>query len=353
MENSAILDQRLFNEKLVDSQFKNVLEVVEWLGAVQSQDYTGAKWALGLRIPGSTDAQIEADFNAGKILRTHVMRPTWHFVSPKNIRWMLKLTAPRIRIVMGYYWRKVGLDQEILKKSYSLFEKTLKDNNYIPRPELADIFLQSKTVATLEQFNHLLGNAEIDGLICSGPRIGKQISFALLDERVPATAEISHEESLAKLAQIYFTSHGPATIQDFSWWSGLSLTDAKKAPEMVKEQFIHKEVNGVTFWFKESKKSMKRKSDVIHLLPNYDEFLVGFKERTAVLESIDNIKLDVRENVLFNHIIILNGRIVGGWKRNLTQKTAKVIPTFLTKLTKPQEDLFDQEVKRFEEFSVS
>ena len=217
-----IAQHSLHNQYLSSSGFKEPADVVKWFGAVQAQDYSGAKWALGLRLQSATDDAVEKAFGDGNILRTHVMRPTWHFVAPADIRWLLKLTAPRVNAVNGYYYRKFELDDAVFKKSNKALTKALRGGKQLTRDTLRNA-VQQAGVATddLVRSAYILIRAELDGLICSGARKGKQFTYSLLDERQPNSATLERDEALAELTRRYFTSHGPATLQDFVWWSGL------------------------------------------------------------------------------------------------------------------------------------
>src|SRR6185503_5208433 len=235
---------RLANQKLSTSTFKSPAEVVSWLGAVQAQDYAGAKWAVALRAPGLTDSDIEQAFTDGKILRTHVMRPTWHFVLPEDIRWMLELTAPRVLAAIAYMDRQLGLDKAIIKRSNAILAKALQGGNQLTRAELGSILQRSRVNTDDLRLGHLLSHAEVDGIICSGGRRGKQFTYALIDERAPRARTLKRDEALAELTRRYFVSHGPATVQDFVWWSGLTTADARNGLEMNKSRLIQETANG-------------------------------------------------------------------------------------------------------------
>ncbi|HEX6034396.1 MAG TPA: crosslink repair DNA glycosylase YcaQ family protein, partial [Anaerolineales bacterium] len=182
---------RLHNQLLSQTDLSEPSRVVEWLSAVQAQDYAGAKWALAQRLKDSpTDAAIERAFSEGKILRTHVMRPTWHFVTPEDIRWMLDLTAPRIKTAMAHMDRQLGLDKSILKKSIAALRKALQGNQHLTRAELAPILEKAGVSVDGYRMGQLMGHAELDRVICSGGRKGKQFTYALLEERAPQSKSL-------------------------------------------------------------------------------------------------------------------------------------------------------------------
>ena len=289
---NGLVSARLQNQKLGSSRFSKAADVVRWMGAAQAQDFNAAKWALGLRMRKATDAVVEEAFNKGEILRTHVMRPTWHFVAPEDIRWLLQLTSPRVNLRAGPNYRKFELDAALFKRSNKIFTTALQGGKHLTRPAL-----KSKLNAAGIDANdgvrlaHILLRAELDGVICSGPRIGKQFTYALLEERAPVAKTLDRDEALAELTQRYFRSHGPATLQDFVWWSGLTVEDAKRGIAQVG-----------TPGFKGTKQSSA------HLLPAFDEYFVAYKDRQIAAGPLST--WDV-----LGPTFIIDGIAAGKWKR--------------------------------------
>ena len=351
MTNLDIAHQRLHNQLITRRTFEKPGDVVEWLGAVQAQDYAAAKWAVGLRLQGTTDDDIEQAFTRGAILRTHLMRPTWHFVSPADIHWMLALTAPRVNAVNAYYYRKLALDDAVFMHSNAVLAKALQGGKQFTRPELASV-LQQAGIATddLQRFTHIMMRAELDGIVCSGARRGKQFTYALLDERAPQARTLDRDEALAEFARRYFTSHGPATLQDFVWWSGLTVADARASLELVTPQLMHEVVDGQTYWFSMSTPPAKDLSPTAYLLPNYDEYIVGYTDRSAVFDASHTNKLDPRGNVLFNHTIVMDGRVVGTWKRTIKKDAVIITPSLLTPLNDAETRAFAAAANRYGAF---
>ncbi len=332
MTNLDIAQQRLSNQLISRRAFEKPSDVVRWLGAVQAQDYGAAKWAVGLRLQSAIDDAIEQACTDGTILRTHVMRPTWHFVFPTDIRWLLALTAPQVKAAIGYYDRILALDDAIFRRSNEALAKTLQGGKQLTRPELVSVLQQVGIVTENQGFAHILMHAELDGVICSGARRGKQFTYALLDERAPQAKLLEHDEALAELTKRYFTSHGPATLQDFVWWSGLLVADARAALELVKSQFVYEVVGDQTYWFSPSVQPAKEQAQVAYLLPNFDEYIVGYTDRSAIFDVSHTKKLDARGNVLFNHTIVLDGRIVGTWKRTMKKDVILLTASLFTPL---------------------
>jgi len=332
-----IVRQRLHNQLLSQTKLTRPSEVVEWLGAVQSQDYAGAKWAIGQRLKdATTESAIDKDFNEGKILRTHLMRPTWHFVTPEAIRWMLRLTAPRVHAVNAYQYRALELDKAILQKGNATLEKALQGGKQWTRSELASVFQKAGIVADGLRLGYFLMYAELEGLICSGARRGKQFTYALVEERVPQVRAWTREEALAELTRRYFVTRGPATLHDFTWWSGLTMADAKKGIEMVKTEFVNEVLGDQSYWFANSVTPVIEKSPTAHLLPNYDEYFIGFKDRSAIGNVAKQAGIKGDDPSLIAHIIILDGQIVGGWRRTIKKDVVLIKLNLITKLTKAE-----------------
>jgi hypothetical protein len=333
-----IVQVRLHNQHLSQPTLAQPAGVVRHFAAVQSQDYAGAKWGLGLRMKDATDAVLDQAFNEGRILRTHILRPTWHFVAPEDIRWILALSAPRVHAVNAFMYRQLELDRAVIRKSYTVLEKTLRDDKQLTRAELGSAFQQAGIVAQGPRLGYFMMSAELDGIVCSGARRGKQFTYALLEERVPDAKPLPREESLAELTRRYFSTRGPATLQDFTWWSGLTMADARQGIEMVKRLFAKEEVGGNTYWFDGSVMPKKRKSITGHLLPNYDEYYIGLKDRSAIGKLVSPLHPEENSVALNAHIIIVNGQIVGGWRRELKKNKVTVQLRLLTTLEGAQRE---------------
>ena len=244
-----------------------------------------AKWGLAQRTSGTTDAAIEQAFTDGTILRTHVLRPTWHFVLPADIRWMLELTGPRVRAVNAFMQRKLELDDALYRRSNAALTKALTGGKQLTRDEVRLVWKRAGISATDGlRFAYLMMRAELDALVCSGARRGKQFTYALLDERAPKFKKRERDESLSELIQRYFTSRGPATLSDFVMWSGLTMTDAKRGMEIAKSNFSREVIEEQTFWFTESTPAVHSKSIIAHLLPIYDEYPASYRDRTAAID---------------------------------------------------------------------
>jgi hypothetical protein len=229
MTAAELARRRLINQKLVRTSFRAPAEVVGWLGAVQAQDFTGATWAVGQRAHGLTAAAVVAAFNAGEILRTHILRPTWHFVARDDLGWMLALSAPRVHAANASMYRRLGVDAAVVRRSQMVFHRALAHRRYLTRTELSAALKARRIEAHGQRLAYIVMRAELDGVICSGPLRGRQFTYALVEERTLPQRPLAGDEALAALAMRYFASHGPATLRDFGWWSGLTQRQIRTA----------------------------------------------------------------------------------------------------------------------------
>ena len=349
MNTSEILKLRLYNSGLSQSLFKSAADAVSHSAAVQAQDFTAAKWALGLRIKNSTDEDIEKAFNDGTILRIHIMRPTWHFIIPEDIHWMLELTAPRVKSHLANYNRKLGLDDALFARSNSAIVKALEGHTYLTRQELKEILANTGIGTDIQRLAHILTRAELDGLICSGPRRGKQFTYALLDERVGESRRPGREQSLAELALRYFTSHGPAQLKDFSWWSGLTEKDARAALDIIKSGLEQVTLNGKTYWFSPYAEMSIPDSPSALLLSIYDEYTIAYKDRSNISEARHIERMISMGNAL-TAVIVLNGSVAGTWHKTMKKNTVEISLNAFRNLDTAEQEAVVSEVSRYGKF---
>jgi hypothetical protein len=309
-----LIRSRLANQRLSRSDDVTPADAVEWLGAVQAQDYPAARWALGLRASGVTDADVERAFNEGTILRTHVLRPTWHFVTPRDIRWLLGLTGPRVLALNAYWCRRNGLDRKTLTRAREVLERTLRDGAYHTRSELAAVLDRAGIAAQRQRLAYVMMDAELEQVVCSGPRRGKQFTYALLDERAPKARVLKTDEALDQITRRFLTSHGPATVKDFVWWSGLTVTDARRGIEIAGRSVVRESIADLTYWHGGCDSTRPRAAPSAHLLPNYDEYLIAYKDRGHVVAAADAVRWGSGVNA-FAHWLVIDGRFAGIWRR--------------------------------------
>lgn len=319
------------------------------MGAMQAQDFSMSKLAIGLRLKDATEKDIEDAFNRGEIFRTHLMRPTWHFVTAEDIYWMLELTAPQIKSSLKTRHTSLELTAFEINKSFRLIETTLFNKNSITREELTKKFTGMNIRTDDNRLSHILLLAELEGLICNGMVKGNKTTYSLLPERVPVRKRLSREESLAELAKRYFVSHGPATIRDFAWWSGLSLKDSHKAFEAIRKDFLEETIDSDKYWMKNKRPGLKNNSPVF-LLPAYDEFLISYQNRSAALKGGMDKTSIISQNGIFRPIIVINGKVCGLW-RKLSEKNRILIEVNLPiHFYENRESLFEEKTNQLSQF---
>jgi hypothetical protein len=318
--------RRLVNQQIAQPTFGRPSELVAWLGAVQAQDYLGALWAVGLRTPGATELTIEQGLAEKTIVRTWPMRSTIHFVAAADVRWMLELLAPRVVRRTTARRSQLGLDETIIAASAEVIARALQGGKQLPRNALYELLERENIATDSSRGLHILGRLAHDGLLCFGARAGKQPTFALLNEWAPGAKSLPRDEALATLALRYFTGHGPATVQDFMWWSGLTTTEAKAGLAAVVAQLGRDVVDGQEYYFARDLPDAATGPLDAFLLPPFDEFLVAYRDRSAALDAHYNPLVVPGGNGIFNPVVVIAGRVVGTWKRAF--KNDSVVMTF-------------------------
>jgi hypothetical protein len=332
-----IAKQRLINQGLVKAALGTAREVVAMLGAVQAQDYAGAKWGIAQRTGGLSNAQIDKEIDDGTIVRTHVLRPTWHFAAAADIGWMLELTAPRVHAANAFWYRWLEVDDALARRSRAVMTKALREGKHLTRSELGEALTRAKIqIADPIRLACIVMRAELDGLICNGARRGKQFTYALLEARVTKPTTFDRDGALSELARRYFTTRGPATLDDFAWWSGLTKADAKRGVETAASHLRHESIDEKSYWAPDSEGGTRIKTPLTHLLPNYDEYIVGLKDRSAYGARLESSGVKPRTSALAGHALVINGQIVGGWRRTLVGRSVLIEPTPLIRLSEAE-----------------
>ncbi|MGB9937850.1 MAG: winged helix DNA-binding domain-containing protein [Methanobacterium sp.] len=339
---------RLQSQQLDCQRFKKPEEIIAWFSGIQAQDYPGAKWAIAQRLEDCTNVNIEQAFAEKKFVRTWAMRGTLHFVAASDIRWMLELLSPRIIARNARRYKELELDEETLKRSNEVLKNALKDGKRLNRRELVTILQENGISTEGQRTPYMLQRASLDGLICQGGMHSNNNPIFISMGELPKTKTLTRHNALAELARRYFTSHGPATIQDFTWWSGLLTKDAKAGLEAVKSQLESVTIGDKIYWYSGSKQAMQHSSTRVHLLPSFDEYLVGYKDRSAILEKMHSKNTSI-ENIMYPTISI-DGQIVGTWKRrfNKNEVMVELKPSIGLKATEGH--ILDEAAHRFGEF---
>ena len=312
----SIRHRRLQNQHLTGPKLNDPVDVLRSLVAIQGQDYYGAKWALAQRTTGCTDAHVEEAFSDGRILRLHVMRPTWHFVAPEDLRWLVKLTAPRVNVASTHAFRVAELDPPTLKKTNKAIAKALQGGKHLTRAELRDVIKRAGVEpGNSMRLGYIMIRAELDLIVCSGARKGAQFTYALVDERVPNSTIRDSDDALGKLATRYFTTRGPATLSDFVWWSGLTMAQAKRGVEIAGAD-LRSEVMDERTLFSISQQQRVSTAKKVHLLPAFDEYFIAYRDRTAGMHP-ELTQQVTSTRLIYSAPLVIDGLVVGGWKRVL------------------------------------
>jgi Winged helix DNA-binding domain len=341
--------QRLRRQRIGHNPFASAAETVRWFGAVQAQDYLGALWAVGLRTRGATESSIEQAISERAIVRTWPLRGTLHFVAAEDARWMLDLCGPRtLGRNAARLKREHGIDSRVVASSRRVLSDALRGGSHLSRAEVYRRFEDAGIATKASRGLHLLWWLAHEGLICVGPRAGKQQTFVLMDEWVPAAPARSREESLAELARRYFTSHGPATVRDFAWWSGLTATEAATALEMVARELASATIDDETYW-QAPIEATTRAARGCHLLPAYDEYTVAYQDRSAIMTSKVAARADSGHGI-FHPPIVIDGQIAGTWSRVLKKDAVAITCRLFVPLDRRQQQALAVAAQRYAEF---
>ncbi len=314
MDASAIAAYRLHNQQVSNSKFNSAGELVAYMGVVQAQDFASSLWAVGCRLAEGNEQTVRDALDAGEVLRTHLLRPTWHLVSKDDIYWLLSLCADSLISLLKGRHKELGISQDMIRKSRKMLERELRDHRHQSRDMLQ--LVMKKEIAGVEssQFYHLMFLAELEGIVCSGRTEKNKSTCALLEERVPLKKVLAREEALVTLAERYFISHGPATLADFVWWSGLPVKDARKGLEGAKSKLLSERSLNGEHWFSDTIIQPPSVREHVHFLPAFDEYLISYKDRSAVMQEVHRPRA-ISFNGIFRPVMVVNGQVKGIWKR--------------------------------------
>jgi len=349
MTTSEVARLRLRNQRLASAPLPSPAEAARWLGAVQAQDYLGSLWALGLRARRASEAAVEGAVADGSIVRSWPLRGTLHFVAAEDLRWMLELAAPRTVARAAHRYRQLELDEATFAKSNRVLARALRGGKRLTRPELAAELGRAGIPTDGQRLIHLLNRSALDGLTCYAARRGKQFTFALLDEWAPAARRLGHEESLAELAGRYFRSRGPATLRDFVWWSGLTTADARSGLELAKPRLSGENFGGETYWLAPSAPAAVGDAPDAFLLPAFDEYTVAYKDRGAVLDPAHAPLVNAGGGIL-GPTVVVGGRVVGTWKRELKKDSVVVSTNLFAPLKASERRAVEEAAERYGAF---
>ena len=331
---AAIAPRRLANQALTGSSLRRPEDVVGWFGAVQAQEFEPAKWALALRMRGGTSASIGSAFDEGRVLRTHAMRPTWHFVRPKDIHWLMGLTAPRVHQACAYHRRIVELDPRTLTRATAVIERALGDGAFLTRSELGEHLRRANLPMAGQRLAVVVMFAELECVVCSGPRRGNQFTYAMLSGRANEAKHYSGTKRWHASAGCSSRAMVRPRCATSSWWSGLTMADARRGLDIIKAR--RENVDGLTYWSAGASRRAGRRNDLVHLIPIYDEYVVASRDRVAVPHG-----------ALFRHFVVINGQIAGGWQPS---RDGSVTITPSRRLTPREHKAAERATERYVEF---
>ncbi|HTF09709.1 MAG TPA: winged helix DNA-binding domain-containing protein [Asanoa sp.] len=352
MEASEIAPRRLHQQHLAGPPCADPVAAVRRLGCVQAQEYAVAKWSLGQRCaPGVTDADVQRLLDDGTILRTHLLRPTWHFVLGEELGWIQAVTAHRVHVFNGHYNRMHGLDAATAAATTKVITDALRGGNHLTRKELAAALSDAGFSATGNKLAYVVMFAELDGLIANGVQRGKQHTYALVEERAPAPRRLDPIAGLAELTRRYFTSHGPATIKDFAWWSSLTVAEIKRGIAACGAALASEVVDGRTLWFAADAPA-PAPPPAAALLQGYDEYVVAYSDTKFAynLAGASPAPGQYTENMMF-HPIAFDGQVGALWRRKAGPKGIALDIDLLIDPTERQRRALKTEIDRYEAFA--
>jgi hypothetical protein len=349
MNQREMIQRRLVSQGLTGPQFETVEQVIESMVAMQAQERVVAPWSLGQRTRDAVASDVQDALANGSILRTHVLRPTWHYVSNADARWLLELSAPRVHGLNRPYYRKFELDAALLAKCCQIMARALDGSRHQTRIELQQVLDAAGVSASGLRLGYILMYAELERVICSGPPRGKHHTYALFDERVPSGPALSQDESLAALAEKFFTSRGPATVKDYCAWSSLTMKQATHGLEQAKDKLELRQVDGLNYWMPSESQPASTGGHQIDLLQGYDELIMSYSETRPVHapRDIRNMPTGVRP---FLHVVILDGQFAGRWQRQARSKDVVLELQIPARLIRTRAMPLTRAVERYQQF---
>lgn len=352
-EDKSIPALRLVSHQLEQAVFERCGDLMAWMGAMQAQDYTMSKWAIGMRLKNGTLQKVNEAIRTGEIVRTHIMRPTWHWVAGKDLHWMLQLSAQRVRRAIDGWTKASGLEipESLYTRCNNLIGKSLADGQHLTKEEIGEELAKAGIITEVHYMRRYMLRAELEGIVCSGGDKEGKPTYALLEKQVGSASGLLKEEALARLAIRYFCGHSPASLADFVWWSGLTVIEAKQAIRLVEDQLVKETWDGQEYWIHISCQE-KKKEAVMHFLPPYDEYLIAYKERSAVLKA-QHFSKAFNKWGIFYPVIAYKGQIVGNWKKTEKKNQLQVDASFFEQNPDIRPELLQEAENRYRKFRMN
>jgi hypothetical protein len=349
MHHADVARLRLTAQCISTTAFHHPRELVAWLGAVQAQDYLGALWAVGLRLTGARSADVEGALADGSVVRTWPMRGTLHLVAAADARWILELLGPKSIAGAAGRFRALGIDDATLARARRTLVARLEHDGRLSRTSVYQVLERAKIATGGQRGVHILWRLAHERLLCFGPREGKQQTLVLFDEWVKGARRLARDEALGELARRYFTSHGPATMADFAWWSGLKVSDARAAIHLAEGHLSKETLAEHVHWFADVPVRPPAPRRRAFLLPAFDEFVVGYADRTAALRRGQEVGA-IGAGGMLNPAIVVDDRIVGTWKRTVAGRAVVFVPSLFAPLSKPRAQAVVLALRRYADF---
>jgi hypothetical protein len=323
-------------------------EVVRSLTAVQSQEHWYARWSLGQRMRHASAQEVDRAFDDGQFLRTHVLRPTWHYVAAADLGWLMELSGPRVDASNATRYRELELDHDTLSRANDLIAAAVTGGDRTRR-ELGEALARAGISTDGQRLAHIVMHAELTRVVCSGAMRGKQHTYASFDARVPSRAGPRGEQALAELASRFFGTRGPATVRDFAWWSGLAMAHARRGHEIARAGLERREVDGRDYWFRE-RRGRRPPGPRVDLVQCFDGTIISYRESRDVLQTA-RVGFRVPDVVDgFSHVLLLDGRLLGHWRVARGTTGERVETNVRTRLTAEERAALDAAVERFTRF---
>jgi hypothetical protein len=341
---------RMHNLGLNSEPLDSPEDVVRWLGAVQAQEFGPAKWSVAQRTLNVDEAEMERLVDEGWILRTHLLRPTWHFVHPEDIRLLLQVTGPRVQASNGSVYRNYGLDELVFDRCNKVIVDALGGGNHLTRKELGKILSQHGIEALGARLAGIMMNAELEAVICSGELRGKQQTYALLEERAPNARRYDPDEALVEVIRRYFASHGPATIKDCRSWGSLKIADIRRGIQMLGDELQSFELDGLTYWYVHGPPEDRPELPDVHLLQGYDEYFMGYLESRGLVDTVGRLSSLNPDAMIANGSLVIDSQVAGHWRRKVTGSTISFEILHYDEFDDVYTEAIQREADRFGEF---
>ncbi len=314
MDAVEVAHRRLHRQHLSGPPLPDPVAVVRHLGASQAQEVPMSRWSLGMR-SGTDDATVARSLDDGRLLRTHALRATWHYVAAEDLRWVQALTGPRVLRVNGTVERQVGLDDDVMARATPVVTRALRGGEHLTRREVADVLARAGLEAAGLQLAYLLMRLELDAVVTSGVARGAQQTYALVDERVPDDGpDLRGDDALAELTRRFFTGHGPAAEKDLAWWATLTLAQVRRGLALVADELDQDEVDGVAVWSAPGPSPVRDPSPTAHVLQGYDEYGVAYTA-SRFAANVAGLPIAPPGTNQVIQPLLLDSQVVGWWRR--------------------------------------